>query len=692
MRKISLLLIAMLVSAVALSMVPTPARGSSGNILINSKTSPSPVTSVAAGGSVNLYFGSVDFSGGQVTLYFSRTGSSSLDTVNDKAYGPTFVVAYIRGATVDTTTYEGYSVGKDWINGSIPKGYAGGEWYIKAFDGSTAAVAVTDRPLTVTCMLEVTPTSGPGQAAITLKGYGFSTTSGNHVNLSYFITEWKLIVNYLAIDANGQFSYPMIAPDAAKAQPKGEHDIQTTTVTFRAIELVGSDTVNFYEYWRGLIQVDGKTVLGTSSLYGNNTDFAIPGVLHVDVNVLGSLIIAGQYFHPGTATIKWDGSALIGSPVANGTGFFNITVTIPVTKIGYHNIIIDDTKIKFNFSVNVIPTIVLTPNKGVACTTLTVVAEGYGFTASTDTVKYHVNVTWYYIDWDLSTTKDLATKLLVDTNGYWKFSFILPHSHGGENYVYAYENDTAHTTVYAIFTSLPGIKVTPSTFPNNGTIVTISGCGLKYDTWYDICLDNAKDFYAASWNGYPSYFMDSGNGDYFFQFVAAGLDPKPENHVVALYEEGDGYRVLSTLVAHAVFTVTSPSETAVMDKLDDIKAAIDDLDTFVRSDSSSIHTMITAVQTAVANAEDTLSAQISGLSTRLTSIETYAQTAATAAASASSAATAASTAATGAKTAAEAASATTSTISTAVYGAIVLSLIAALASIVAVITLQKKVA
>jgi len=697
MRKISLLLIAMLVSAVALSMVPTQTRGSTGNIYINIKSpGPSPVTSVQAGALVPLHFGGVTFSGGQVRLYFGRDGTAALDTANDKAYGPTFLVAIIRADATDITTYEGYSVGHNWINGSIPKAYAGGDWFIKAFDGQTAAVAVTDRPLTVTCLLEVTPTNGPGQAAITLKGYGFSPTSGNHVNLSYYITEWKSIVNYLAIDANGQFTYAMVAPDAAKAQPKGDSVIQTTTVTFRAIEKVGSDTVNFYEYWRGLIQVDGKTKLGTSNLYGNNTDFAIVGVLHVDVKVLGSLIIAGQYFHPGTATIKWDGSALIGSPVANGTGFFNITVTIPVTKIGYHTIVIDDTKIKFNFSINVVPTIVLTPNKGVPCTTLTVVAEGYGFRASTDTVKYHVNVTWYLLDWgDSTSTKDLVTKLLVDTNGYWKFSFILPHANGGDNTVEAVENDTDTTTVEGIFTVLPGVKITPNTFSNNGTIVTITGCGLEYDTWYDLCLDNAKNFYAVSdryfSDGAPSFFMDSGNGDFSFEFVAAGLDPKPENHVVALYEGQSDYQ-LNKLVAYALFKVTSPSDTAIMEKLDEIATAIDDLDTFVRGDSSSIHTLITAVQTAVANAEDTLSAQITGLSTRLTSIETYAQTAATAAASASSAATAASTAATGAKTAAEAASATTSTISTAVYGAIVLSLIAALASIVAVITLQKKVA
>jgi hypothetical protein len=238
---------------------------------------------------------------------------------------------------------------------------------------------------------------------------------------------------------------------------------------------------------------------------------------------------------------------------------------------------------------------------------------------------------------------------------------------------------------------LPGVKVTPSTFSNDGTIITITGCGLKYQYWYDLLIDNVKDFYSADDSGWTTYFVDSGYGDFSLQLVAAGFDAKAEGHAVALYELQNLYE-LPDLVAHTTFTVTSAADTAIMDKLDDIATAIDDLDTFVRDDSSSIHTMITAVQTAIANAEDTLSAQISGLSTRLTSIETYAQTAATAAASASSAASAASTAATGAKTAAEAASATTSTISTAVYGAIVLSLIAALASIVAVITLQKKVA
>ncbi len=703
MRKVSLLLIAMLVSAVALSTIPAPARGSTGNIYINIVSpGPSPVVTVQAGGVVNLTFGGVTFSGGQVTLYFSRNGDSSLDTVNDKPYGPTFIVAKIRTSAYDSATYEGYTVGYNQIYGAVPKEYAGGEWYIKAYDGSTAAVAVTDRPLTVTCLLEVTPTSGPGQAEIVLKGWGFSPTAGNHANLSYFnpISATNTsIVTFLSIDPNGQFIYPMIAPDVLKALVAGNSSIQYTTLTFRAKELTSTDYVAFNEYWRGLIQVDGKLQLhilpATGYLFGNLSDFYTPGagLAQVNVSVLGSLILAGQYFHPGPVTIKWDGGPPIGTPMVNGTGFFNTTVTIPITTIGRHFIIIDDTKCKFNFSINVVPTIVLSPSSGVPCTTLTVVAEGFGFRASTDTVKYHVNVTWHMLDWGTKENSTLSSMLLVGPDGHWIFSFILPHANGGANTVKARENDTAHTTVSATFTVLQGVKVTPNVFSNNGTIITITGCGLKYGYFYDLLIDNVKDFYAPSSTGQTSYFtpLSGAYGDFSLQLVAAGFDAQAEGHAVALYE---AYYAndLPDLVAHTMFTVTSAESTAIMDKLNEIAVAIDDLDTFVRDDSSSIHTLITAVQTAVSNAEDALAAQISGLSTRLTSIETYAQTAATSAASASSAASAASTAASGAETAAEAASAATSTISTAVYGAIILSLIAALASIFAVITLQKKVA
>ena len=66
-------------------------------------------------------------------------------------YGPTFSVAKITNTSVDTTTYSGYSVGYNWINGTIPADLeiAGGIYFVKAFDGATAAVAVTDNYLKI---------------------------------------------------------------------------------------------------------------------------------------------------------------------------------------------------------------------------------------------------------------------------------------------------------------------------------------------------------------------------------------------------------------------------------------------------------------------------------------------------------------------------------------------------------------
>ncbi|MEM2889351.1 MAG: hypothetical protein QXR42_07760, partial [Candidatus Bathyarchaeia archaeon] len=429
----------------------------------------------------------------------------------------------------------------------------------------------------------------------------------------------------------------------------------------------------------------------------NNTDFA-QGALIVNANVLGALTIAGNYFHPGAVTIKWDGTTVVGTTTANGTGFFNVTITVPITKIGAHNIIIDDTKIIFNISVNVIPTVVLTPNKGVPCENVQVTAEGYGFIASTSTKTYNITLVWKWLDHGTKTPTTLKEKIPVGTNGYWMGTFTLPHSHGGTNFVEAYEYDGANLllNITATFTVLPGVKITPSTFSNNGTKVTITGCGLKYQYWYDLLIDN-KDFY-TQYNYMTSYFKDSGKGDFSLEIIAAGFNEKAAKHVVALYEQSQSSAdkaTLPKLVAWTTFTVTSEEETAIMDKLEEIETAISELNAYVTSSTTglpSIKTLLTAVQSAVADAKSALSTQISGLSTELTSITTYAQDAATKATSASTSAASAASAAADAKTAAQAAQSATATISTAVYGAIVLSLIAALASIVAVITLQKKVA
>ena len=718
-KKISILVVALITLSMLVAIVPV--KASSGNILINTtdNTDSSAVT-IKIGGSVNLYFGGVTWSGGTVDLYISSNGYSSLSST-DLKYGPTFSVAAITGSAIDTTTYSGYSVGKKWINGTIPKSVniPGGNYYIKAFDGSTAAVAVTNKPIKITAAFEVVVVnvpwnyakSGPGQAALKLKGY--SLPASGYANLSYNSgSGYVVIKNLYQADANGAFVYEMIAPDLKKGLPLGRYDEAFDVITFRMIVngTGQTETDTFNEGERGLRQVKGKNeaLAPLGQLYGNLTDFGptpnpsggAHSVSTVNAEVLGSLIIAGKWFHPGALSLVWDSATALGTTTANATGWFNTTISVPVTGKGEHNITINEGTGKsiFVFYINVVPTLVLVPDEGPVGTSVT--AKGYGFPAATSTTAYKVTLWWDYVNSCTPVNVNL-TVVFTSTSGQFTVGFTVLHTVGGAHTVMAVANDSALTWASDTFTVDPDLIVSPNVFLNSGTVVTINGTGLLGCSYYDLCLDNAKDFYAFNTFEYENvsagsltYFIADCVGDFTFKIVGAGFQPGV--HVVALYKAntnpGGVAGKLPTLVTWELFDVTSTEENLILTKIDQTLAAIDDLSTFIHSDSTSVHTLLTAIQSAIADAKSALTTQISGLSSQLTSITSYAQDAATKATSASTSAASAATAATDAKVAAQAAQSATSTISTAVYGAIVLSLIAALASIVAVITLQRKVA
>jgi hypothetical protein len=422
-------------------------------------------------------------------------------------------------------------------------------------------------------------------------------------------------------------------------------------------------------------------------LFGNQTDFGTTptvGVSTVQVTVLGSLILAGNHFHPGEVTFLWDKTMTIGTATVNATGFFNTTVTIPITQKGDHNITIDDGKCGFIIWVEVIPTLILTPDQGPVGTIVT--ATGYGFPAS-DGTKYNVTLWWDYacMCYECPSVPVNLTAVQTNTNGHFVTTFVVPHTVGGAHLVWA-EADDAPIFTYAEdwFTVIATLTITPSIAMNDGTIVVISGTGLmSYSmeyAYYDLCLDYEKDF----------YIVGNCSGDFEFTFiVTAGYEPGI--HVASLYSP-DPDTGNPSLETHEFFTVTSEEETAILDTLEDIADDLEDLEDFVKTDSSLLNTHLNTIQADIATAKEAIMNGVSGLSSQLTSIESYAQDAAEKATSAATSAGSAAQAATDAKTAAESAQSTTSGISTAVYGAIVLSLVAALASIVAVITLQRKVA
>jgi hypothetical protein len=671
----ALLLTAVLLSSVNLSM------GSTGNIHIDSLTSPSPLVTISLGGSLNLYFGDVVWSGGTVRLYLSADGWASISDP-DAVYGPLFSVSDIQNMT-GSTTVDGYTVGLNWINGTVPTtvGVPGGNYYVKAYDGDTAAVAVTDRYFTIEATFEVAPTSGPGQAPIMLKGYALP--ANGHANFSYNDgTGWTTIITLRQADALGYVEYSMIAPDLLLALGAGLQPNATSPITFRMIvdETGQTETAVFNEYWRGLKQVQGVTgvMAASPNLYGNNTDLS---TYEVNATVLGDLIIAGYYFHPGTLTFLWDGQTSLGTTTADTTnGFFNTTLSVPITSIGAHNVTIDDGKCIFAVWVNVIPTLILDPTSGPVGTLVT--ATGYGFPASNG-VLINVTLSWDYTD-VCSPASLVLGYIATSTNGQFVTTFNVPSTVGGTHTVTATANDTASTSATASFTVLVSLSVSPSSAANNGTLVTITGTGLDYYAWYDLWIDG-KDWYSADEAGWTVYFNGDCTGDLSLEIIV-DASFNPGRYAIVLYKLASVYR-LPKIDTYVMLTVVG--ETEVIAKLDEISEMLTDLHDFVTIDAAGI---LGDIFDAIATAQSSLQTDIAGVASQLTNIATSASTAATRADAAATSAANAATYAQAAETAAKAAQSATSGISMAVYGAIVLALVAALASIFAVITLQRKVA
>ena len=320
------------------SLTMLPVNASTGFILINTATGSSPVGQhIPAGGDVNLYFGNVAWSGAQFYLLTSTNGFS--DTTGTQ-YSLTFNIADItQPASVTTYTNANgtWNVGNNWVNGSVPRNVAGGNYYIKAFDGLSTSVAVTGTYITITGILQATPASGPAGADLTLKGYALGTNA--LVNLTYYNTTGtnKIpIENFVQADALGQFTYTMAAPDLMQlVTPSGDQTPSWTTITFNAKEILGEYNATYNEYARGLKQVQSQAATG---LWGNATDLSAT----VTRQIGQTIQLVGSYFCPGSANILWDGTANVGTATVNATGSFDINITVPNTIGGAHWIVIQD--------------------------------------------------------------------------------------------------------------------------------------------------------------------------------------------------------------------------------------------------------------------------------------------------------------------------------------------------------------
>ncbi|MEM3771906.1 MAG: hypothetical protein QXW80_06315 [Candidatus Micrarchaeia archaeon] len=596
-------ILALLLTTVFTAFFPLAVKASTGYILINKKVGPSPSPSVAAGANISLYFGGVTFSGGQFYLVWSSDGFSQISS-GDFRYSPVFNVADLIASgskgfnyTLGEQTLK-FNIGYGWVNGSTPQNIAGGKYYVKAFDGSATSVAVTDNYITILPALEVTPTSGPGGCALTLKGFAF--TANSYVNLTYqYDTTSVTIKNLTATDSMGRFTYSVTAQDLKIETSPSLSSAGDTwlnqPITFYAQDNETTYTAEavFTEYARGLIQVGGYTP-SAGNLYGNGTDFTGAGFPNgLDLKVFDELIIAGNYFYPGNVNILVDGKTLIGKVLANGTGFFNTTVTIPPVAQGKHNItLVDANSVNFVFWFNVIPTLVLVPSQGIVGATVT--AKAYAFPANTAVYIY-----WFEKSWGDKTYYWMANATTGD-NGQFNVTvtFKVPNTYGGEHKVNAssqyFEETTSLGGVIAgtSFTVEPSLTISPSSFANDGSKVTVVGTGLDPTIEYCQNIDNQRALCNLKANG---------TGYAKVEFIAAGFNPGL--HVYSLYNGTSG------LEAYVLFTVTgvSPDTQTILNNLATLSNSVDALKTTLTQGIQNIRNDISSVKSDLATLSDSMS-------------------------------------------------------------------------------------
>ncbi|MEM2950591.1 MAG: hypothetical protein QXV52_05815 [Nitrososphaeria archaeon] len=577
-------ILVLLLTTIFAAFFPLAVKASTGYILINTTTPPSSSVTVSAGEKVNLYFGGVTFSGGQFYLVWSKDGFSQISS-GDFKYTPTFKVSDLFSSSIKTV--DSYKIGFGWVNGSIPKEIPGGEYYVKAFDGSATSVAVTDNVIIVTAAFEVVPKWGPAGRDISLKGYAF--TANNYVNLSYFDADagkWIDIKKLYPTNEKGQFVYTMAAPDLKIVVDPDEQLISdwVQAITFRAIDNKTALPYLFdwNEYPRGLLQVDDVKA-SPGYIFGNETDFG--DWYGVELGVSDKLVIAGNYFYPGNLTIWFDGSKYLGSVIANGTGFFNTTVVIPAASIGSHHILLKDANnFRFVFYILVAPTLILEPKEGPVGTVVT--AKAYGFPA-----KIKVFIYWLEIELGDGTYYWMANAT-TGADGQFNVTvkFTVPHTYGGVHEVWAVDeylgkktNDISGTEIAKRnFKVLPTFKIVPSTFANDGSLVTVLGTGLDPTVSYTPNIDNRLlGVDPQNWD-YPSSVYCNSTGDLELKFVAAGFTPGL--HVFSLYAGGE---LEPTFL---LFTVTgvSPDTQIILNNLTTIADMLDKLDAKLKSVNGSI--------------------------------------------------------------------------------------------------------
>jgi hypothetical protein len=311
---------------------------------------------------VSLYFGGTSLSGYTLYLAFSTNSLPQFGS-GDFYYSPGFSPTSVNSSSVSTLKGSGgvWTMGNNWVNGSIPRNVQPGNYYIKVCNDQNQQVITTDTYISVFVLatLQVSPASGPGDVQVQFMGSGFP--AAQPVTISYFdnVAGWGYLRSVTA-DAVGQISFSEIMPDLGKSLGSGDYIEASNQQSFKA-ELGGHVAyADYNQMLRGIKSIGDQTAQSVNGLFGNGT------YIGTYIRVGDVVPVSGKWFHPNDVIyIRWDGAtvvgtvtgnqwsnaAIIGSSISDSAGSFFTTITVPIADEGQHFLSIEDSQVRFIISI-----------------------------------------------------------------------------------------------------------------------------------------------------------------------------------------------------------------------------------------------------------------------------------------------------------------------------------------------------
>ena len=582
----------------------------------------------------------ITISSGTITLYSSTNALASIGS-GDVAYA-TLPTSYItlthhtttKGPLEDFYNYTSngvtYSLGNDSIIGPSPNNIGGGSYYIKGFFGSSAPVATSTAQLIILPNISISPTSGGAGRTITVTGTGFTSSSRANVTWKYIYDNAGLshpttvTQTGISINSTGGFAFPFKAPEMALNDSAG--------YTSNVIAILGNDTstlrvtptYSFTEIPRTILAFNVTSPSGTVSDLIPPTPYPTNGNINGTSTPIGSIyvlepvLIKGNYFDPSSTLTFTLGGTSIGTATTNSSGYFETTLSIPVSAGGVHSLNITDPLAYVAIHVTTSPTLIVSPTSVQPGGVVNV--NGYAFTASKA-----VNVTWISADGHQYELVKSVANLSTSSLGEFTTSFTLPMLvEGGTAAVNASMN-RANPTAYTTFTIVPRLVVSPTTaalgsqvtatvyaLDNgsvSGTVITSypsTTITLKLGHGsedYNFAYDNTRMF------GYTAGVSPFSNATLSSTFLAVGI---PMVHYVQVYNES---AAPMTMIAYTSLNVTgTTAESSQISSLSSMLTSIESSLYSITSTLTSVSSSLTNISSGITNIKSTLSSITSSLS------------------------------------------------------------------------------